>query len=186
MDQFIGGAVAAVGDVCPDRVVGQPGILHTNHTYGNAIGVAPDGSVYVGAYSTGLGGAGYDWWLKKYNSSGTEDTTNWDLIIDGTVGNDYVYAIEVASDGSVYAAGEGFGISSSSDDDWWIKKFDAAGTEDTVNWNKSVDSNGDAYAYRMAIATDGSVYVVGNGSNEFPTSDRDWMIRKYAPDGTEP
>ena len=85
-------------------------------------------------------GSNLDWWVKKFDADGTEDTANWDKSFDAESENDMVYS--AASDYNnniyviVYRKSGGFS-------DWWIKKFDSDGTEDTTNWNKTFGSAGE-------------------------------------------
>jgi hypothetical protein len=145
-----------------------------------------DGSVYVVGYGTGLVGSGSDWWIKKFDSSGNEIGGQWeDMFFDG---GDSAVAYSVAvdgSDGSVYVVG--YKEVSDEGKNWWIKKFDSNGDEDTANWNKGFDGGSDDVAMSVAV-DDGSVYVVGYGTNlvdDDPASGKDWWIKKFDSDGTE-
>ena len=63
--------------------------------------------------------------------------------------------------------------------DWWIKKFDANGNEDTINWNKKLNSVYD-YAYSIAIDINNNIYVAGCGVNLVNlSSGYDWWIKKF-------
>jgi hypothetical protein len=73
-------------------------------------------------------GSNLDWWLKKYNSAGTEDTVNWDIILDGNGGDDEATAVAVDTSGNVYVAGYGTNVSGvASGADMWIRKYSALG-----------------------------------------------------------
>jgi len=122
------------------------------------------------------------WWIKKFDSSGNEDTANWDKNIDGTLGNDFAYAVAIDYDNNVYCAGT---IYNGNNHDWWIKKFDSDGTEDIKNWNKIFDGAlGNDTCYSIAIDRKDNVYAVGNSLVE-PVSDFNWWIKKFRSDGVE-
>ena len=163
----------------------------SNSDEARSVAIASDGSVYVVGYGTNLvGSSSGDWWIKKFDSAGAEDTVDWDKMIDGADGDDQAWSVALdPSDGSVYVVGYGTNLVGSSGQDWWIKKFDSAGVEDTTNWNnKTFDGSGSDDAARSVALdpSDGSVYVVGSGSNlETGSSGRDWWIKKFDSAGVE-
>lgn len=154
----------------------------------NSVAVDSGGNVYVVGYGTDIatGSSGSDWVIKKYASDGTEDTANWNKYFDGG-SKAAAMAVAVDSSGTVYVAGYGFNIAgASSGGDWWIKKFASNGTEITAGWNKIIDGGSDAAAYSVAIDSGGFVYVAGYGTNLVSgSSGADWLIKKYASNGTE-
>jgi hypothetical protein len=90
------------------------------------VAVDTNGNVYVVGYGTNIASSssGNDWWIKKFSSSGVEDTSNWDKRIDGNSGEDFAYSVAVGSEGSAYVGGYGSNlVSSTSGSDWWVKKF---------------------------------------------------------------
>jgi hypothetical protein len=146
----------------------------------NQIKVDRNNNVYV--IGTKKDVSDYCWWIKKFDSSGNEDTANWDKTIDGTLGNDFAYAVAIDYDNNVYCSGT---IYNGNDHDWWIKKFDSEGIEDTVNWNKIFDGAvGDDTCYSIVIDRKNNVYVVGSRFVG-PVSDTDWWIKKFTSDGVE-
>ncbi|MBN1648619.1 MAG: hypothetical protein JW874_11360 [Spirochaetales bacterium] len=167
---FDGGGMAAVMDMAIDA----------------------DGNIYIAALAQNVAGSasGFDMWLKKFDSSGTEDTTGWDKIIDGGPFM-WVQAIAVDASGNVYVGGSGQDLTGTgSGSDWFIKKYSAAGVEDTANWDKIIDNNNDSDQLDdIAIAPDGSVYAVGFGRNlddtATPDSGMDWWIKKFSASGVE-
>jgi len=63
----------------------------------------------------------------------------------------------------------------------------AVGIEDTTNWNKMFDNNGN-YDCALSVAIDsrGNVYVVGYSYNIInSTSGADWWIKKFDKNGVE-
>ncbi|MBT3835953.1 hypothetical protein HOD05_01300 [Candidatus Woesearchaeota archaeon] len=150
-------------------------------------------NIFVVGMGTNLdsGSSGEDWWIKKMNSSGVENTSHWDLNFtsDGTQ-SDIAYALAVDSSDNVFVVGTGNGLNAppATGADWWIKKFDSDGTENTTHWdlNYSNAIGGDEIAYDIAIDSNGNVFVVGVGQNLAGfTSGSDWWIKKFDSDGTE-
>ena len=138
-----------------------------------------DGSVYVAGFGSNLvsGSSGQDWWIKKFDSGGNEDTLGWNKKYDAS-DSDELNSVAVASDGSVYAVGSFDSDPVNGDSDWWIKKFDSSGNEDTVGWDKKLDASDSDELNSVAVASDGSVYVVG-------ADDTGWWIKKFSSDGVE-
>ena len=134
-------------------------------------------SIYVVGYKNN--GTDNDWWLKKFDENGNEDTINWNKTFDGGFGNDIAQSIAVDSGKNLYVVGY---KNNGTDADWWLKKFDQAGNEDTTNWDKIFDYNGvgDA-ASVVSIDSDDNIYVGGwNGSNH-----GDWWLKKFDINGNE-
>ncbi len=138
-------------------------------------------NLYVVGYASNLvsGTSVQDWWIKKINSTGSEDATNWNKTFDRGSEANYAYGIAVDSGDNVYVVG--------GDGDWWIKKFSSSGTEDTTNWNKTVDGgSGTDRAESIAVDSNDNIYVVGYGTNLISgTSGNDWWIKKYSSSGVE-
>ena len=148
---------------------------------GHSFSVDTDGhgNVYIGGYvlfqsepSTS------DWWIKKFDSQGNEDTTNWNKTFDGNGGHDYIYSVVTDINGNVYVAGNGINLirSTGTGMDWWIKKFDSQGNE---LWDKRYDGNGDYdVIYSMVVDSSGKVYAAGAGMNLGGSTELDWWIKK--------
>jgi len=161
-----------------------------------SVSLASNGDVYVVGYGWNLTGqsSGYDWWLKKFNSSGTEDTANWNKNFSSYGSNiDSANSVTVASNDDVYVVGYGTNLTgSSSSRDWWLKKFNSSGTEDTTNWNKNFSSTISDWdvANFVALASNGDVYIAGDGTNLTGSSiggntGADWWLKKFNSSGTE-
>lgn len=140
------------------------------------------GNVYVTGYGYNLVNAtsGLDFWIKKFAPDGTEDTANWDKKFNSSGGNsDMPQALSIDAAGNIYVA------ASINQNGWWLKKFNAAGTEDTVGWNKIT---GGSLSEPKGIAFDssGNVFIAGHGEDLVGTNtNRDWWIRKFSPAGME-
>ena len=160
---------------------------------GNAIAVDNDDNLYVAGYginlvdSTDEGHTSYDWFIKKYDSAGNEDTENWNKAFDHNRGLEGVTSIAIDSNNNVYAAGYRYNQAESTSCDWWIKKFDSNGNEDTENWNKVFDGNGsDDLVFSVVIDSSDNVYIGGVGTNlAGESTSYDWWIKKFDSRGSE-
>jgi hypothetical protein len=123
----------------------------------------------------------YNWWIKKFDSTGVEDTSNWNITVD-TSGNsiDWATSGDVDTDNNVYVVGMKQG-------NWWIKKFDSSGNEDTTNWNKTYSSAAATYTLSVMTDTVNNVYVAGYGTklNSSEPTSTDWWIKKFDSNGNE-
>ena len=72
----------------------------------NTIVIDSENNVYVAGAVVGDSDT-EDWWIKKYSSSGVEDTENWNIILDGSQGNDLITTLAVDSENNLYAGGTG-------------------------------------------------------------------------------
>ena len=115
-----------------------------------------------------------------------EDIYAWDKKIGNKDGyNDYsetAYLITIDKNNNVYVTGLLVTLDSFIVLDWYIKKFDSNGIEDTSNWNKKFSSNGsyDDMAYSIVIDSNNNVYVAGYGYNLVnASSGYDWWIKKF-------
>jgi archaellum component FlaF (FlaF/FlaG flagellin family) len=144
-----------------------------------AYSVATDSSnnIYIAGYKK-ISMTQYDWWIKKFDSSGTEDTANWNntYSTSGTTSIDWAFSVAVDNANNVYVVG----INCAGD--WWIKKFDSSGNDDTANWNKTYNS-GSSSGYALSVTTDtvSNVYVVGYRTSP----SKDWWIKKFNSTGVE-
>ncbi len=139
--------------------------------YAYSVATDSNNNVYVVGRSAGT----VVWHIKKFNSSGTEDSANWNKTYD--LGDyDIAYSVTTDSNNNVYVVGYGNGFSTA---DWYIKKFNSSGTEDSA-WNKTYNLGGTDIAYSVATDSNNNVYVVGRGA-----STTDWHIKKFNSSGTE-
>ena len=130
-----------------------------------AIGVAVDssGNIYVTGYTDGgLDGNSSsgkkDFFLIKYNSSGTKEWTKQ----EGSSGDDYAYGVAVDSSDNIYVTGytdkKLHGNNNSGRFDMFLVKYNSSGAR---QWTKQLGTSNNEYA--SAIATDSSdnIYVTG-------------------------
>ncbi len=151
-----------------------------------------------------------DWWIKKFSSSGVEDTANWNKKIDFSNSSNVPLSIAKDSSDNIYVSGASN-----------IKKFNSSGVEDTVNWNKSfggyirVDNSNNAYLFSsnkirkfnstgvedttnwnktltgftindVKFDSSNNVYIAGYGSNLVNSfSSNDWWVKKFSSSGVE-
>jgi hypothetical protein len=161
----------------------------------NAVAVDSSDNVYVVGYGYDLTGTDTykDIWIKKFDSQGNEETTNWNKMIEisgatASIPSEEAHDVVIDSSDNVYVVGYGTDlVASGSGKDWFIKKYDANGVEDTANWDKMLDSGSNGWDEAMAVAIDntGNIYVAGFGFDMDGSSDKDWWIKKFDSSGTE-
>lgn len=136
-----------VGDVGSDEV---------------ARGVAVDTSNNVYVVGSRNNGSNLDWWLKKYSSTGTEDLVNWDVILDGGVGDDEAMAAATDSSGNLYIVGYGTNLTGiASGKDAWVRKYTSAGV---LGCEQKIDGGANLDDAALAVAVNsstGKFYVAG-------------------------
>jgi hypothetical protein len=143
-----------------------------------AQGVVTDSAnnVYVCGYFTNS--SDDMWGIKKFSSSGIE---LWSREWNYDTGSDIAQGISIDSEDNIYVAG--FVTDASMGLDWWMKKYDADGTEDTTNWDFGFDS-GDGGDTAVSVSVDSldNVYIAGTVATA--NGDVDWMVRKYTSNGS--
>ena len=162
-----------------------------------ARGIAVDSqdNIYVVGYGDNLVSnlaTNRDWWIKRFNRSGTENTTQWNKSFNagydgGMGGRDFAYAAAVDSQDSLYVVGSLERAEFVGTYDWWMKKFYLNDSEEVTEWNKtfrSVSSINDE-AYSVAVDSQDNVYVAGYSTSNNSAVDRYWVIKKYNRSGTE-
>ena len=175
---------------------GEEAVTGWNYTFNgqgpadSAQGIAIDSNDNI--FVVGLaadGGAGADGRLKKFNTSGAENATSWNISWSSAGSNtDVFYDVAIDSNDNVYAVGRGKHVATtSSNDDFVIKMYDTNGTENVTAWNKTFDGNGGKdQANSIAISSDDKIYVVGESNNLVGGSTaKDWWIKKFNASGEE-
>jgi len=153
-----------------------------------AVAVDSEDNVYVAGSGDSVGGGpGHDWWIKKFSSDGTEDTTNWNIKINGRNGSDFPTAAAVDGDDALIVVGNGDDLLDpvSTDEYWWIHKYTSSGG---LAWEEQFDHGGGSTDQAWGVAVDSAnrVYVVGFGENLVTgSSNEDWWIKRFSSGGTE-
>lgn len=119
------------------------------------VGTDSSDNVFVGGYIT-VSGEGSNAWVRKYDSSGTED---WTRSLNGDAnGDDWYTEVTTDSAGNVYAAGQITEFTGAGNA--IIRKYDAAGTEQWTKIFNGADGLQDYY-HGLVVGPDGSIYLAG-------------------------
>ncbi len=141
--------------------------FYNNHDFEPYLAIDSNDNIYLASSSNNLltDSSDIDWLIKKYSNDGVEDTALWDKIFDGNSGRDSIFAIEIDSNNNIYVAGYGENlISSTSNQDCWVKKFFPNGIEDTLEWNMMFDQNEWINMVRsIAFDSSDNIYMAGYG-----------------------
>ena len=149
--------------------------------------VDSSGNVYVtgsteGAF-TGANAGGYDIFLTKYNSSGTQ---HWIRQI-GTSSSDSASGVAVDSSGNVYVTGRTYGAltgANAGSGDIFLTKYNSSGDQ---QWIKQIGTSGDDKGLGVDVDSADGVYVTGYTSGAFSgfinTGHKDVFLLKYDTDG---
>ena len=191
-----GGGTATTPTLHWTKQVGVAG----QFTYANSTATDASSNVYVAGYTTGnldgntLTGAS-DFFLTKYDANGTKLYTK----LMGVVGASTLgYSTATDANGNVYVAGyttgglDGNASSGVGDYDFFLTKYDAAGTKlYTKQMGVTVTAGTGVNTYAMSTATDasGNVYVAGfttgNLDGNTLTGIYDFFLTKYNASGTK-
>lgn len=164
--------------------------IHSSGAYDDgatAIAIDSNNDVYVAGYAYCLVGSSTmdDWWLKKFNSGGTEISSGWDKRFDsGSIYWERPASIVVDSANYIYVTGYWGESSSGAATRWLTKKFAAFGWEESLGWDKLFPSTSEGYG--IAIDAGNNVFISGTIQNKVKSSSlNDMVLKKYAADGTE-
>ncbi|GAB4483392.1 MAG: hypothetical protein OHK0044_32620 [Burkholderiaceae bacterium] len=176
--------VAARGDL--DPTFGSGGKVTTpigaTDDLAYAVALAPDGRIVVAGASAN--GADYDFALARYNADGSLDTTFGigGKVVTAIGGSDHIYAMALAPDGRIVAAGAAYSITGRY---VALARYNADGSLDTSfgNGGKVVTAIGgaNASAYAVVLAPSGKIVVAGASHNG---ADYDFALARYNTDGT--
>ncbi|MGO8714932.1 MAG: delta-60 repeat domain-containing protein [Smithella sp.] len=170
-----------------DTTFGTGGIVTTPigsyDAYAYALGIQSDGRILAAGYSSN--GSNYDFALVRYNTNGSLDTT---FGTGGTVttpigsGNAIANALGIQSDGNIVATGSSY---NGSNYDITLVRYKTNGSLDTTFGTGGIVTTPigsyDAYAYALAIQSDGRIVVSGYSSNG---SNYDFALVRYNTDGS--
>ena len=156
----------------------------------NGQGVAVDSSenVYVTGSTngalTGANAGGYDIFLTKYNSSGTQQ---WIRQI-GTSSSDSASGVAVDPSGNVYVTGRTYGAltgANAGSGDIFLTNYNSSGDQ---QWIKQIGTSGWDEAYSVAVDSSGNVYVTGYTAGVLAGTNaggRDIFLTKYDTGGAQ-
>lgn len=134
----------------------------------HAVAVDSSDNIYMGGHGT-LGLGGFDLFVVKYNSAGTEQ---WSRIWGGS-DFERIYGLAVDSSDNVYLVGETSSWGSGYED-MVIVKYSSAGT---LLWNRTWGESGTDIAYAVGCDNSNNVYMVGDTTSF--TGEHEWNIVKY-------
>lgn len=137
-------------------------------------------NIYVVGFITDPS-SGLDWWMKKYDADGTEDTTNWNFGFDNGYGGDTAVSVSIDSSDNVYVAGTV--LSPNGDVDWMVRKYTSNGSFVWSRQYNRASNNKTDRAYTITV--DSSDYVYAAGYSTSSSDNVDWAIKKYDSDGNE-
>ena len=187
-DYTVGTPVSVTGTIIDDDPLIQAWTRRGIDGGAYALATGLDGSIYMSGYTFGNlnGPTGYDAFVTKYGSNGTQAWTR----IFGTPSMDVGTALTTDLDGSIYVAGHTGGSlnwqTNRGDDDAFIAKYNPDGTP---GWTELLGTSVSDIASDLTTGLDGAIYVSGGtrGSLDGQTNngDRDAFIAKYNPDGTK-
>lgn len=148
--------------------------------FGEGVAAATDGSVYV-AGQTDAGVQMTNLFLRKYSAAGG---VLWTKTYNGMSGGlsalDWGSGVAVAADGSVYVAGTS--VVMSEEANVLLQKYSAAGAR---LWTKTYNgpNNAEDEGESVAVAPDGSVYVVGFTNTIGSGQSANLLLQKYSAAG---
>jgi len=143
----------------PSARYNVPSIWKFSSTYTNPVAANPDRPL----------------WRNYHIDTGTPEDNNGAF-----------YGLAVDSADNIYGVGYYTDlVSTTSNRDWIIDKFDTAGTKAGGLFPLSHDVAGlDDYAYAVATDSMDNIIVVGSGVVDASIDHHDWIVRKYSSDGT--
>jgi len=141
---------------------------------GYSVAIDSSDNVYVLGY-TGSAGAGSDFLLAKYNSSGT---IQWQRILGGA-GSDYGQSVAIDSSDNVYVFGSTRSTGAVAKP-VLLAKYNSSGT---IQWQRILGGAGSEEGNSVAIDSSDNVYVLGRTTSTGAGQD-DFLIAKYNSSGT--
>ncbi|MGB0888713.1 MAG: hypothetical protein ACPGWS_00385, partial [Solirubrobacterales bacterium] len=156
----------------------------------NGIAVQADGKIVT----VGADGSPQDWYITRYNTDGSLDTTfnsTGHVTTDFNGGFDYAYDVAIQSDGKIVVVGTAqVGGVGGDVAEFGVARYNTDGSLDT-----SFDSDGKAtnmikYAERAAAARDvviapsGKIIVAGYAFDDGATPKRDFAFARFNADGS--
>jgi uncharacterized delta-60 repeat protein len=142
--------------------------------YSESVQQTSDGGYVLAGCTSSFGSGGYDFWLVKTDSSGSQE---WYKAFGGSE-YDFAYFVQQTSDGGYVLAGytSSFG---SGGYDFWLVKTDPLGNHE---WNRTFGGLGNDYAYSVQQTSDGG-YVLAGYTRSFGSGSSDFWLVKTDPLG---
>ena len=141
---------------------------------GNNVAIDSNGDVYIaGATTTSTAGA-QDFYIVKYNSSGT---LVWQRRL-GSASGDSANGIAIDSTDSIYVAGSTAGAGTGTND-VLLAKYNSSGT---LQWQRTLTGSGSDIANNVAVDSSNNVFISGVSSTN--AGNDDVLIAKYDSSGT--
>ncbi|WCL49372.1 hypothetical protein [Leptospira sp. GIMC2001] len=160
------------------------------HNFCGGVSVDSNGNIFAGCayYSATSSTAGNNaWWIRKWDPTLNEDTTNFDLRINNPLGNtggwhNLPYVSILDQDENFIVGGHMKSAGVTDNDAWYVRKFnrDTGATIWAHSWDIKTNLAYDSEAVRaLAVDSDNNTYVVGslNSVNGDLTKHR-WAIKK--------
>src|SRR5271157_472180 len=149
---------------------------HTGDDWGYAVTTDGGNNAYLAGYTNSTGKGGYDAFLAKYASNGTQLwNRTW-----GYAGDDEAQGVAASASGDVFLAG--FTNSTGQGGyDAFLAKYASNGTQ---LWNRTWGYAGTDMGYGVAADAYGNAIIVG-GTYNSKTSSRDAFFAKYDASGTQ-
>lgn len=147
-------------------------VQNSNEDFAKSVKIQPDGKIVVGTQSK-INSNG-EFVLIRYNSDGSLDSSfgvNGIAISTLSSGNDYIYDIDLQSDGKIVEAGY---MGGTSNDDLAVVRYNSDGSVDTSFANNGLFTYDFAsahnYVFGVAVSSDAKIILVGRYQNGATTS----------------
>ncbi|MFX0136105.1 MAG: SBBP repeat-containing protein [Candidatus Hodarchaeota archaeon] len=138
------------------------------------IGIDSSDNIYVAGYQRSFGAGNFDFFLIKYNNTGSEE---WNRTWGGS-GDDSCYDMAIDSLGNVYLAGYTYSYGAG-DYDMCLVKYDGAGN---FQWYRTWGTSSSDTSMGVTVDSAGYIYIVGDS---YTGSSFDFCIVKYNNTGDE-
>ncbi|MBZ9715884.1 delta-60 repeat domain-containing protein [Deinococcus multiflagellatus] len=189
-------------DGTPDATFGSGGKVITavgptsSSDSAYALQVLPDGKLVVAGNTANQGGTtGNDVALARYNADGSLDPTfgsGGKVItpVGGTSSQDYVFALQVQSDGKLVIAGYTTNVGGTTGNDSLLVRYNTDGSLDPTfgSGGKVITAVGPTNSTddirALQVQSDGKLVIAGRTTNVGGTTTNDIVLVRYNADGT--
>jgi len=136
---------------------------------GTSIRETRDGGYVIAGATNSYGSGGYDAWLIRTKSKGSEE---WNRTYGGSGDEEGMAIVETKEGG--YAIAGGTDSYGAGDFDAWLIQVDSKGDE---RWNKTYGGSGYDWTYSIQKARDGGYVIVGETASRGAGGIDAWLIR---------